>query len=278
MGITVHANFLGTFTMVATVWFATLFFRCTEMRERLFFGGCWAACIIVLLLASSRSSLAGGLAGTIIAVYLRFQRDAGKMLTSIIFGVVAVIVLLPHIAIYTEAMMKKNMDFDDTDTMVAVTRGGVWEIRYAEIAESPWIGVGAYACDVNLPGASIYYVKSTGTVELGSSYLGLLSQCGWIGFLAFLLVVVPIGWKTYRYATSECTPYAQLWLPILVVIAENMIFEGYATTAGAVQCIVLWLVLAAADQCDTVADYPVFWEEFDPISPQEYVNYKENET
>lgn len=276
MGIAAHANFLGFYAMVAIVWFASLFFRCTETKERILVGGCWGACVLVLLLASSRSALACGLAGTVIAVYLRFQKSATKLMTSVMIGVVLVIASLPYLMVYTEAMMKKNMNFDDTDSMVAATRGGIWELRYMEIEESPWIGVGAYSCDINLPFADVYYVPQTGTVELGSSYLGLLSQCGWIGFIAFLLVALPIIWKTFRYATRERTPYAQLWLPIIFVIAVNMIFEGYLTTAGAVQCIVLWLILGAANQCDKVADYPVFWEKEDPITPEEYEDWREN--
>lgn len=276
MGITGHANFLGFFTMVAMVWFGSLFFRSTEMKERVFFGGAWAACTIVLLLASSRSALAGGLAGTIIVVYLRFQKNASKMMTSILIGMILVIMALPHLMVYTEALMKKDLDFEDSETMLAATRGSIWDLRYKEIAESPLIGVGAYSCDTSLPFADTFYTESTGTIELGSSYLGLLSQCGWLGFIAFLLIVLPIIRKTYRYATKERTPYAQLWLPMLFVVASNMIFEGYLTTAGAVQCIVVWLVLAAADQCDTVADYPVFWEKEDPITPDEYEYWREN--
>lgn len=276
MGITGHANFLGFFTMVAMVWFASLFFRSTEMWERAFFGGAWVGCMITLLLASSRSALAGGLAGTIIAVYLRFQNSASKLMTSIMVGVIAVIMALPHLMVYTEAMMKKTNTLDDTDAMVAATRGGIWELRYLEIEQSPWIGVGAYSCDTSLPFADIYYSETTGTIELGSSYLGMLSQCGWFGFLAFLAIALPIVWKTYRFATRERTPYAQLWLPVLFVIATNMIFEAYLTTAGAVQCIILWLVLSAADQCDKVADYPVFWENEDPITPEEYEYWREN--
>jgi len=51
--------------------------------------------------------------------------------------------------------------------------------------------------------------------------------------------------------------------------------EGYAITAGAVQCVILWFVLGMAFQCDKVADYPVFWEKEDPITPEEYVAWRE---
>lgn len=276
-GITSHANFLGFFTMVASVWFSSLFFRSTEIIERVFFALCWGSCLLVLLLASSRSALAGALAGTVLVVYLRFQESVTKLMTSVFIGFVLVLVSLPHIMVYTEAMMKKNMDFEDTEGMVEATRGGIWELRFAEIEKSPWVGVGAYSCDTTLPFSDIYFTKETGTIELGSSYLGMLSQCGLIGFIAFLLVVLPIILKTYRYATREKTPYAQLYLSLIFVVASNMIFEAYLITAGAVQCIVLWLVLSASDQCDVVADYPVFWEKEEPLSPEDYVAWKESQ-
>ena len=236
------------------------------------------ACLITLLLTASRAALACGLVGTIMAVYLRYQKNATAMVNAIIIGVVLVILSLPYLVSYTEAMMKKNMNFEDTDSMISDTRGGIWAIRKAEIAESPWIGVGAYSCDINLPFAHVYYNANNGNIELGSSYLGLLSQCGWIGMICFLFVAVPIVRKIVRYAFVERTPYAHLWLPILAACGANMIFEGYLMTAGAVQCIVLWMAISAADMCDKVADYPVAWEKEDPITPEQYVAWRDANT
>lgn len=280
MGVTGHPNFLGFFTMVAMVWIASLFFRCTSMRERYIVVGGWVACVITLLLCSSRSALACGLVGTMLAVYLRFQKNATAMVNSILVGVAVVILSLPYLMPYAEVMMKKNMDFDNMDSVVADTRGSIWELRYQELAKSPVIGIGAYSCDTSLPNADIFYDDNTGTIELGSSYLGLLAQCGWFGFISFLLIAVPIVRKCIRYAFMERTPYAQLWLPILFVCAANMLFEGYLMTAGAVQCIIVWMALGAADMCDTVADYPVAWEEedVDPITPEEYVVWRDENT
>ena len=280
MGVTGHANFLGFYTMVSMVWIASLFFRCTEMKERYIMIGLWVACVITLLLCASRSALACGLVGTIAAVYLRFQQNATALMNSIIVGVVIVIMSLPYLLPYAEAMMMKNMNFDDMDSMVADTRGSIWELRQAELAQSPVIGIGAYSCDTSLPNANIFYDATNGSIELGSSYLGLLSQCGWLGFICFLFVAVPIVRKCIRYAFRERTPYAQLWLPILACCLMHMFFEGYLMTAGAVQCIIVWMVLGAADMCDTVADYPVAWEEedVDPITPEEYVVWRDENT
>lgn len=280
MGVTGHANFLGFYTMVSMVWIASLFFRCTEMKERYIMIGLWVACVITLLLCASRSALACGLVGTIAAVYLRFQQNATALMNSIIVGVVIVIMSLPYLLPYAEVMMMKNMNFDDVDSVVADTRGSIWELRQAELAQSPVIGIGAYSCDTSLPNADIFYDATNGSIELGSSYLGLLAQCGWLGFICFLFVAVPIVRKCIRYAFRERTPYAQLWLPILACCLMHMFFEGYLMTAGAVQCIIVWMVLGAADMCDTVADYPVAWEEedVDPITPEEYVVWRDENT
>lgn len=276
MGITSHPNFLGFFTMVAQCFSASMYFRCTKNQERAIFASLWAICLITLLLASSRSALAMGLFGSLIAAYLKLSHDATRRFRLYFLIAGLGVISLPYLMPYTEAMMKKNMNFDDTESMVADTRGYIWQLRYWEIAESPIIGVGAYACDTTLPNADVFYESTTGNLELGSSYLGLLSQCGWLGMIAFLLIAVPIVWKTIKYAWTVRTPYAQMWLPILIVIAANMMFEGYLTTAGAVQCVILWMSLAAADQCDKVADYPVFWEKSDPITPEEYVYWRDH--
>lgn len=279
MGITSHPNFLGMFVMVAMVWFSSLYFRSTENWERITWGGCWLASLIVILLSASRSSTACALLGTLLVVYLRFRKNMGKLFTAVVVLFVAFIFSVPKLLPYMNTMMQKGVSSqsDTADALVAATRGSIWDLRIMELRESPWVGVGAFSCDINLPNADIFYTESTGSIELGSSYLGLLSQLGWIGFLCFMVVAIPILVKTLRYALNENTPYAQLMAALMIPIFIHMSVEGYAITAGAVQCVILWMVLGAANQCDSVADYPVLWEKEDPITPAQYQRYKEEE-
>lgn len=270
MGVTGHPNFLGMYVMVAMVWFAALFFRCTENWERITIAGLWASFIIVALLTASRASLASGLIGSLIVVYLRLQRSASKLMTAgfVIAGLV--FLSLPYLMPYAEVLLKKGANAEDTEAALEMTRGSIWGLRMLEFNESPWIGVGAFACDINLPYADIFYDANNGSIEQGSSYLGLLAQMGIMGIVIFAIVLLNGLWKAFRYATRQQTPYAQLMLGLMVAIMLHMIFEGYAITAGAVQCVILWFVVGAAYQCDKVADYPVFWESEDPITPEEY--------
>ncbi len=276
MGVTGHPNFLGFFTMVTTVSLASLYFRCTENKERYIIGACWAACIIVLLLSASRSATGLAAIGSLSAAFLRLQKDAARRYRLLFVIVSALILCWPILAPYTDAMMKKEMDVNDADAMIAATRGSIWELRYQEIAKSPLIGIGAYSCDVTLENADIFYDAANGSIELGSSYLGLLSQCGWLGMACFLIILVPIVMKTLKYAVGPRTPYAQFYLPLLLVCLLHMFFEGYLMTAGTVQCIIVWLILGACDQCDRVADYPVFWEQQKPITPEQYEWWREH--
>jgi len=281
MGITPHPNFLGMYVMVAMVWFSSLYFRSTEYWERVTWSGCWLACLIVILLTASRSSTACSLLGTLIVVYLRFRKSTGKLFTAFSVLVLAFIMSLPYLLPYMETMMQKGVSADtaETDALVAATRGAIWDLRFQELAESPIVGVGAFSCDINLPNADIFYTASTGSIEQGSSYLGLLAQTGWFGFICYLMIAVPIFWKALVKATQENTPYAQLMVALMVPIFIHMVVEGYAITAGAIQCVILWLVLGAAAQCDKVADYPVLWEneEETPITPEEYVQWREEQ-
>lgn len=282
MGITPHPNFLGMYVMVALVWFASLYFRSTELWERIAWAGCWLASLLVILLTASRGSTACGLLGTLIVVYLRFRKNSGKMFLAFSILVLIFIASLPYLLPYMETMMQKGVsaDSEETDQLVAATRGAIWDLRFMELAESPFVGVGAYSCDINLPNADVFYTEGTGSIEQGSSYLGMLAQLGWIGFICYLLIAVPILIKAFRKATQENTPYAQLMVALMVPIFIHMVVEGYAITAGAIQCVILWLVLGAASQCDKVADYPVLWEneEETPITPEEYVDWREEQT
>lgn len=279
MGITSHPNFLGMFVMIALVWFSSLYFRSTESWERLLWSGCWLASLIVILLSASRSSTACGLLGTLIVVFLRFRKNGGKMFLTMAILMLAFIVALPYLMPYTETMMQKGVGStsDETDELVAATRGGVWQLRLMELGESPWLGVGAFSCDITLPGAKTFYTEATGAIEQGSSYLGLLAQLGWLGFLSFLAIYIPVLIKAIRYAWNENTPYAQLMVALLLPITIHMAVEGYIITAGAVQCVILWFVVGSASLCDKVADYPVMWEDEDPITPQEYEVWREEQ-
>lgn len=279
MGITPHPNFLGMYVMVAMVWFATLFMRSTEMRERIVWSGCWIASLIVVLLAASRASLGCALLGTVGVIYMRFRRNAGKMFNAIAISAMLTFMALPYLLPYMNTLLQKGISTEEAeaDELVAATRGSIWDLRIQELNESPWIGVGAYSCDIYLPNADFFYSEDAGSIELGSSYLGMLSQLGWLGFLAYLMIFVPIYYKCYKVGVHENTPFAQLMVVLLTVIGVHMIVEGYAITAGAVQCVILWFVIGTADQSDKVADYPVFWEDDDPITPYEYAQWKEQQ-
>ncbi len=281
MGITPHPNFLGMYVMVAMVWFSSLYFRSTDNWERITWAGSWLACLIVILLTASRSSTACALLGTLVVVYLRFRKSTGKLFTAFSVLVLAFIMSLPYLMPYMGTMMQKGVsaDSEETDELVAATRGAIWDLRFQELDESPFVGVGAYSCDINLPNADIFYTASTGSIEQGSSYLGMLAQLGWFGFVCYLLIAVPIFVKAFKKATQENTPYAQLMVALMIPVFIHMVVEGYAITAGAVQCVILWLVLGAASQCDKVADYPVLWENEDenPITPEEYVEWREEQ-
>lgn len=277
MGVTGHPNFLGYYVMIAMVALASLYFRCTTNKERIIVAGLWGSCIITLLLSASRSATGLALVGSMIAGYLRLQKDTAKRYRVYMIMACAVVVALPYLIPYADAMMKKEMDFDDGgESAIMATRGSIWALRYMEIDKSPVIGVGAYACDTSLPNAYIFYSETTGAIELGSSYLGLLAQSGWLAFLSFLIMLVPIVLKSIRYCFRERTPYAQFFFPMLLVSLIHMIFEGYLMTAGAVQCVIVWMLIGACDQCDKVADYPVLWEKEDPITPEEYVYWREH--
>jgi len=273
-GVTGHANFLGFYTMVAMVWFAALFFRGTNTKEYAIIAGAWVACLITLLLSASRGATAAGLLGSLIVIYMRLKDSATNMMTAIAVGAGLIIFASPYLATYMETMTKKGIDKENMDSSVAATRGYIWELRSMEIEKSPVVGVGAYSCDVTLPAADVFYDSKNGTIELGSSYMGLMSQEGYLGFYCFLLLAIPILWKTYKYASKQGTPYAQLFLGLIVAIACHMFFEGYMLQAGAVQAVVWWFVIGAAYQCDKVADYPVFWEKWDPPTPEQYVQWK----
>ena len=106
--------------------------------------------------------------------------------------------------------------------------------RWNEFRESPIIGIGFSVIDTKYD-----RIKVNGAIEPGSSWLGILSMTGIIGFLLFFAII-------YRSWLIVHNRRLSLYDGLIVVISIHMLVEGYVFSAGSLQCIVLWTILGTS--------------------------------
>jgi O-antigen ligase len=126
------------------------------------------------------------------------------------------------------------------------SRDEKWSNRLEEFNQSPIWGMGFSACD---PQNDEDYMRSTGTIEPGSSWLAVLSMTGLIGFIPFVIMACKAGCKVWKY--RKVNQRAPLYIGLIAFLFTHMLVEGYILAGGSVFCFVSWLIIASCyDLCD----------------------------
>lgn len=244
-GVCYHGNLLGMFSMIGIVYMLHLFL-CEEHKiRRIIYMCCLLVGIVVLLLASSRNTLACAIIGGAVYIKLFYKSNSRIITAGIVLGILYVLIA-PFFEEYTYGLAAKN---SEAATLGSITssRDALWATRLAEFWKSPLIGVGAFAVDTSIQNSEKFfnpYNSVTGVVELGSTYLGILSQTGLLGFIAFIMLLVKAIRNGYRAAMDSMSKRQILMFTLLVMFSFHMIFEGYVNTAGQLLTLLLWLILA----------------------------------
>ena len=81
-------------------------------------------------------------------------------------------------------------------------------------------------------------------MELGSTYLGVISQTGVVGFIGFVMILLVSFLHCYKLICATGTFVAMWLMALFAAIGVHMVVEGYATHAGSMQCLFLWLLFS----------------------------------
>jgi hypothetical protein len=193
----------------------------------------------VVVLAASRSALAGMLLGTMLMLGLKLKRRPLLAAFIMIAGVFAG--CLPDVAV---GLLSKAAPGSLVDGLTRKswehTREAHWEARWEEFCSSPMTGVG-FACGWD---GTVGYNEESGAIETGSSYLSILSMTGLLGAAAFLVVtskpaigVVRTWRKLGETNQLEIVGAAGFW-------AVHLGAEGYVYGVGSLLGLTFWLWLS----------------------------------
>jgi len=236
-GITNQSMVLAPISAICIVYLASntkTFWKNRKIIIKLIYLLLFIACLIILIATASRSSIIGCLISILFYIFAK-NKNLSKVIKSLIFFIIIIGLSYPIWKNQMEGILFKfeiqeNMDGSNSRT-------GMWNSRITEFKSSPVIGIGFS----NVLEGSAGYRAEIDSIELGSSWLGLLSQTGILGLLSFLIMFISIFIRLWKIKNKDDTKY--LLLSLLIFFSLHMIFEGYILAAGSVLSIFFWLTL-----------------------------------
>ena len=231
-GITTQSMILGPLSGVATL-FCAYFALIRE--DRRFWILC-IACIGSLFFSASRSSLIATIVGGIIFLHY-FSNDSSIIKKRVLPVIFLAAVTYPIWNGALSGFSQKNAERIEQEGTVN-SRSAKWSIRLEEFKDSPLYGIGFVSVS-----NGDYYEPSSGIIELGSSWLGVLSMTGIIGFLLFCRMFFRAGLNTIKYRTPE----GALLAAALALVGVHMMAEGHIFAGGSHLCFLVWLIIGCCD-------------------------------
>lgn len=245
-GFSQHPNFLGFFSMISAISFLALSFIFADKKKRIAMYVLYVISFLTVLLSAARICLAGAVLGSVVFFYLYYKENLSRMIVVLLSILALSAITFPLYEPYLEGVISKQNAAAEQGSDTS-SRDAIWNTRIEEIKRYPIFGVGCFAVDTTIEDDDTFYNpynEFTGTVELGSTYLGVMSQTGVLGFVGFLVILLIAFYRCWK-AIKETDSLIPIWLlSSFSALVIHMIVEGYAAQAGSIQCIYLWLLLA----------------------------------
>lgn len=207
-----------------------------------------ATSFITLLLAASRISLAGFVFAMVFFFYRKNRHNMREFAKTGISILAIFILTYPLWNGYMEGIEKKNESAINAETGemdLASSREVLWNQRIAEFKSSPIVGVGfCYAPYVTgydkYSGEAEFAETTTGIIEPGSSWLGILSMTGLLGFLGIISLWIRSFRMCFKMEKKD-NLYAIYLSSMMVFWSVHMIAEGEIFSAGGFMFFLVWL-------------------------------------
>lgn len=227
-GLTKQSMYLGPISGISVIY---LFYLTIFKRQY------WSWFLIIpcagcLLFASSRIAFAATIGGLLVELYYMSENKSKAIKRLIVIGIF-ICLTFPLWESATFALQEKA----SANENLINSRANKFLARVTEFTSSPVYGVGFASIDAN--GLDSFNHK-TGTIEPGSSWLGILSMTGIIGMIYFCTLYFHTILSIIRIKQ-----YAWL-LAILFFFGIHMLAEGYVFAAGSPTAFLLWMSLGCA--------------------------------
>lgn len=197
-------------------------------------------CMIAVMFSASRSAFMGAIAAITILLY-KLTGTKAQFVRIVTGTILLAIVTFPIWGSALDPVMQKYR-YNVAEGSAYSSRENLWRARIIEFKDSPLLGVGFDAIDLNLSTTPDGYDKISGMVESGSSWLIILSMTGIIG----AILLFPVLFGTYRMLWNDSSPQATMLLGLLTFFFVHMIAEGYIFYGGSMLAFLLWLTIGVS--------------------------------
>lgn len=198
---------------------------------------------IVCIIGASRAALLGSFFSCVLILFIYYR----KQFVQISF---VIILLSPLFVIYnmnkttTQQKIKYTNSTVERNIFEAINRKGssntrelLWEDRFNEFFNSPIIGSGFAAA--NLDVIKTKKMADGGRFEFGSSYLAIVSTLGVLGIVSFIYFLYPLKFmfKNIRKFSKKTGMMIIMYVSFFGV---HQVFEGYFFAIGSSLSLVFW--------------------------------------
>lgn len=233
-GITVHSMILGP--MAALTFIFSIYSLLFKGASKILTFVIILSSLVMVMVSSSRSTI---LSLIVSFLFLLFKYNSGiksGKIRGVIYVLLVIVISFPLWGNYLEGVQKKMRNNIERGSPFA-SRESIWKERLSEFKSSPIIGIGYASKTINK-----FDNEEKSQVELGSSYLGILSMTGLIGLISFLVI-----FRTYmiRMLLSKAQN-AIMMGSIAVFLLIHMAFEGYILGSGNSLMLLFWLVMGCS--------------------------------
>lgn len=229
-GITNQSMLLGPISGVGVIVSSYMALRC---KKRVF----WIIAVICggsLLFAASRSALIATLSGEL-WLLLNFTKNKDKNVKKLLGIMILGIITFPVWNNALDGINRKNKG--DIQLGISTdTRQAKWKIRIEEWKSSPITGIGF----VSVSDRDVY--TNQGIIEPGSSWLGVLSMSGAVGFILF----VSLYYRALKKSLKDHSSWGAMMGGLLVLTGVHMLAEGHVFSGGSFLCFLSWLIIGCA--------------------------------
>lgn len=229
-------------------------------------------CVVLLFEGGSRMGVLSLLiAVMMLSMYYRNKATAKFLMA--IGGVTIVFCIYPEWWYDFAHIIYRKFNSGVTHGSLTWSRDSLWAARWQEFMESPFYGVGLGAVRYfAYPWNNPEEILSHGHIEPGSSWLGVLSQTGIVGFILLVIPVIGIVIRAIMILATErnCPDTAikndsslnrillsvdslQLQMSVFLILFIQSFTEGYLLSAGSFHFMMFWLVLSRLDKFEDSA-------------------------
>lgn len=234
-GITNHSMMMSPIAGISAL-YMTYHYLCNKKNYIYIILG--SVCLIVTLIAGSRAALMSMFLGFIFFLY-KDGLITIKAFPKVMFGFVLIGLFLVVIPQDYFGRVSQKFEYGNNSGSVLFSRESLWETRISEFNNNPIFGCGFSSIDTRLTtDFGDLFDAESGNIEPGTSWGAVLSMCGLLGFICFLVMCIS---RFRAIVRSGNNTNNALISSIFVFFMFHMIFEGYIFASGSILMLLFWL-------------------------------------